>query len=99
MIIKVYLFALFLTLFLIGCNNGLTLKSHYNLFGSTVYELTDGNISIKYYNGLCCCIAKEVLEEIKTMVSEGELNWYKFADKKYADERLKVICKMVKGEE
>ena len=84
-------------MFLLVACSGLTLKSHWDLFGPTVYELTDGNISIKYYNGNCCCIAKEVLEKVKKNVESGKLDWQKMQNKEFADKYLQQVCNELKS--
>ena len=88
-----------LILLLLACNNGLIIKSHHNLLGPTVYELTDGNHSIKYYNGQCCCIAKKVLEEIKQQIEDNELSWQDMKNKEFADKYLQQICNELKSDD
>lgn len=85
------LLILILATLMFGCSN-LRLKTDHSWFGPDVYELTDGEISVRYYNGDCCCIAKEVLEELRYRVNSGKVDWQKFSDKKFADEYLKNLC-------
>lgn len=87
---KILLLIIAITLF-VGCSS-LRLKTDHGWFGPDVYELTDGELSVRYYNGDCCCIAKEVLEELRNRVNSGKVDWQKFADKKFADEYLKQLC-------
>ena len=80
-----------LCVLLAGCNE-FTIKTHRGFLSPDVYELTNGDISIKYYNGDCCCIAKEVLTEIKRRIEIGEMDATKLKDKKYVDEYLRRLC-------
>lgn len=76
---------------ILGCSE-FTVKTDYGFLGPAVYELTNGDLSIKYYNGNCCCIAKDVLGEIKLRIETGRLDWTKLKDKQYADEYLQSVC-------
>jgi hypothetical protein len=69
-----------------------TVKTDHGFFGPDVYELTNGEISIKYYNGNCCCIAKEVLMEVQRRIESNELDWTKLRDKTFADQYLQKVC-------
>lgn len=64
-----------------------------------VYELTNGTISIKYYNGDCCCIAEKVLTEIKSRIERKKINAQKFADKYFTSCYLQSICDSLKQKE
>lgn len=86
---------LFLVIIITSCSS-LSLKTDHGWFGPDVYELTDGEISVRYYNGDCCCIAKEVLEELHNRVDAGKVDWQKFADKKFAKEYLSKLCEELK---
>jgi len=89
-ILAVVLIAL-LCFFLPGCN-GWDVKKHSGFMSPDVYELTNGDISIKYYNGDCCCIAKEVLTEVKKRIEANQIELIKLNDKKFVDEYLQKLC-------
>lgn len=81
-----------------GCALGkeVKVKTHYNLFGPTVWEATDGTTSVTYYNGNCCCVAEEVLESLARQANQNELHWPKMADEKFKKAILNAECKIQK---
>jgi hypothetical protein len=81
-----------------GCNS-LSLKTHHGWLGPNVYELTDGVISINYYDGDCCCIAKAMLTEIKRRVEEDNLDWNLFKDSLYTKNYLSQLCQEMRGKQ
>jgi len=81
-----------------GCNS-LTLKTHHGWLGPNVYELTDGKISITYYDGDCCCIARDVLKEIKRRVEEDNLEWGLFNDSLYTKNYLSQLFQEMRAKE
>ena len=96
----------FLILFfgLANCG-GLTIKTSHGFMGPDVYELTDGDISVKYYNGNLCqgallkgFNAKDVLKEVKRQVESGELKWELMRNKVFAKEYLHEVCYQMKLE-
>lgn len=76
---------------LAGCNEW-KVKKHGGFMTPDVYELTNGDMSIKYYNGDCCCIAKEVLTEVKKRIEANQIDVIKLNDKKFVDEYLQKLC-------
>jgi len=77
----------------------LSLKTHHGWLGPNVYELTDGKISITYYDGDCCCIARDVLKEIKRRVEEDNLEWGLFNDSLYTKNYLSQLCQEMRAKE
>jgi len=73
-------------------------NTSYGFLSSDTYTLTNGDIAIHYYNGDCCCIAEEVLQELKRRIESGEVNSETLRDRKYANKLLREICKELKGE-
>lgn len=89
-----------LLVFLVSCHD-IEIKTHNNFFGSTTYEATDGEISVHYYNGQCCCVAKEVLERLIEKTESGRYVWEFMKDQEYQDMALTEMCyevKLNKGE-
>lgn len=85
---------LLLTMTIIGCDGGMTLKTHGGFGNPSTYELTDGTNSITYYNGDCCCIAKYVLLEVKARVERNELRWEALiTDREFRGRYLRNLCK------
>jgi len=64
--------------------------------GPDVYSLSGNGIVVNYYNGECCCIAKEVLKELQRRVDDGELDWMKMKDETFRDEYLRQVCRELK---
>ncbi len=80
-----------------GCSASWQLKTHHGFLTPNVYELTDGNISIKYYNGQCCCVAKEVLTELKTRIETGQIDPARLKDKTFVEKTLQQLCNELKN--
>lgn len=76
---------------LAGCNEW-KVKKHSGFMTPDVYELTNGDVSIKYYNGDCCCIAKDVLTEVKLRIENNQIDVAKLKDKKFVDDYLRNLC-------
>lgn len=81
-------------LFLFGC--GVRVKTNWGFMGPDVYVASDGNIEVIYYNGECCCIAKEVLESLSYKANHGELDWAKMSDKEFRKTTLLEECTRLK---
>jgi hypothetical protein len=91
--------SLFLVLLLTGCSSGWVVKTHPGFMVPTTYELTDGTTSINYYNGNCCCVAKPVLEYIKTEIESGLIDTKQLAaSPTYRDSILATTCKLIQGQ-
>lgn len=71
-------------------------KTHHNFMGSDVYEATDGKVSVKYYNGECCCIAKEVLKRLAEDANSGLLDWDMMQDEIFRKAALRLVCDELK---
>lgn len=87
--------ALLLPTLLTGC--GVRVKEHWGFMGPSTYEATNGKISVTYYNGACCCVAEQVLENLADYANSGKLDWSKMADKDFADKVLEEECQRVKN--
>ena len=83
--------------FLPGCNGNFVVKTHHGFMSPDVYELTNGDISIKYYNGNCCCIAKDVLIEMKSRIEKNEIIIDSLNNKKFVDNYLQKLCNEMRG--
>jgi len=93
------LFVLISLIFITACScSEFTVKTQLGVFGPDVYELTNGGISIKYYNGNCCCIAKDVLVEMKNRIEKGVIEIDSLKSKKFVDSYLRDLCWLIKSE-
>jgi hypothetical protein len=90
-----YLLIVF-ALALAGCV-GVTVHTHHGFMGPDTYEATDGKVSVGYYNGDCCCVAEQVLDNLAAKANKGELDWSKMADEKFKRETLWNECVKVRG--
>jgi hypothetical protein len=84
----------FMLLCLFGC--GVRVKAHYGFMGPDTYEATDGKVSVHYYNGNCCCVAKEVLESLANEANSGKLDWVLMEFPEFRERVLAEECKKVK---
>lgn len=66
--------------------------------GPDVYVATDGQTEVRYYNGRCCCVAKNVLERLAARANSGDLDWGAMEDPATRDRELADLCKAVKAE-
>ena len=64
-----------------------------------IYEATDGNISVYFYDGSCCCVAKKVLENLAYKANTGGLDWKKMEDESYQKQILSEECEKIKIKE
>ena len=77
-------------LVLLSCSTW-RVNTSYGFLSSDTYILTNGDIAIHYYNGDCCCIAEEVLQELKRRIELGEVNSEMLRDKEYVNKLLREI--------
>jgi hypothetical protein len=67
-------------------------KTSWGYMGPNTYIATDGKIEVRYYNGACCCVAKQVLESLADKANSGELDWSLMADKEFRSKTLSDEC-------
>lgn len=84
------LILMLLTLSMTACS-GLQVKEHETWSGVNSYELTDGDISVRYYKS-SCPFPKETLEAVIKEVQKGFVIWELMNDRKYRDLVLKEQC-------
>jgi hypothetical protein len=93
-------FSIALTLFfstlLFGCA-GISIKTHSGFIGPDIYEATDGKIPVYYYNGDCCCIAKEVLEVLADRANRQDVDWNLMLNQVVRDSILQRTCDSLKA--
>jgi hypothetical protein len=83
-------------LVLSGCS-GVTVKTHHGFMGPDSWEATDGQVSVSYYNGDCCCVAERVLLNLAAQANRQELDWSKMADPEFSQSALAAECKKLQG--
>jgi len=83
---------------LAGCVR-VEVKTHHGWTGPDTYEATDGKVSVTYYNGLCCCVAKQVLESLAGKANAGKLDWSMMANDSFKNRTLSEECKVIKARE
>jgi hypothetical protein len=79
-----------------GCAE-VRVKTHYGWMGPDTWEATDGKVSVNYYNGDCCCIAKEVLQSLADQANSGAFNWVMMDDQRFREETLSQRCRRMQG--
>jgi hypothetical protein len=95
---KIVSFILLSLLLICVSSCGLRVKTYHNWFGPDIYTLTDGNYKLMYYNGDCCCVAKQVLEKIKDEIKTGYVEWPRVVlDHEYKEYCLKHYCDELRG--
>lgn len=72
-------------------------KHHHGFMGPDTWEATDGKISVPYYNGNCCCVAEQVLQNLADKANSKEMDWSKMADPEFRSAILQSECRKVKG--
>lgn len=95
---KKIIIALMLFILSACSSTGWQVKTDRGFLGPDVYELTNGDISVKYYNQQCCCIAKEVLIELKRRIEAGKVKPERLKNNRYKEMILKQICKQLQLE-
>lgn len=93
-IIVVTMIAL-LILFSFGCSS-VRIDTHHGFLAPDVYELTDGSVSYFYYNGDCCCVAKEVLENVLADYKSDKISQHNWVDKEFMYKYIDSICIKIK---
>lgn len=67
--------------------------------GPTIWTASNGRVSVSYYNGQCCCIAKYVLQNLADDSNAGVFDWNDMSDKAIKEAKLAEECKRLKDEE
>lgn len=80
---------------LAGCQH-IRLSTEHSFMGPDVYVATDGKTEVRYYNGKCCCNAKEVLAAVVKDANEGIFDWSLMRNEEYKDKRLHNMCTKIR---